>query len=319
MVLVTSAIGIGMILLYGCVGEIITEKSGHLNLGIPGIMCVGTAGGSLGVSLYMGGLTNPADASGFMLILTAIIFAVVFSALAGGIYAVLTVTLRSNQNITGLALTTFGAGFADYFINKVVDKTYFTQASNLFTKLFVFENPNWFTQLFLSYGFLMYLGIVIALGVAFTLKRTRAGLNLRAIGESPATADAAGINVNLYKYIAILAGSAIAGIGGLYYIMNVTAGSYMNASTIQSYGWLAIALVIFILWKPSVAILGSILFGLLFILNMYLNTPSFAAMKVYELLPYIVTVVVLIVTSIFGKKEFQPPASLGLNYFREDR
>lgn len=320
MALIVSAISIGIVFLYGCVGEIITEKAGHLNLGIPGIMCMGTAGGCYGVSFYMGSLKNVSNANGILLILTAIVFAIIFAAFAGAIYGFLTVSLRANQNITGLALTTFGAGFADFFINTCVDKTYFSQASKLFKTLFTFSDKlGWFGEIFLSHGFLVYFGIAIAIIAAIVLKKSRLGLNLRSIGESPATADAAGINVNLYKYGAILIGSAIAGLGGLFYVMDFNIGSYENASTIQAFGWLAIALVIFTLWRPDLSILGSFVFGLLYVLSTFINGTTFAQKRLLQLLPYIITLVVLIITSIIGKKETQPPASLGLNYFREER
>lgn len=320
MTLIISAISVGIVFLYGCVGEIIMEKSGHLNLGIPGIMCIGAAGGCYGVSFYMGSLSSVSDASGFALLIVAILFAIIFAGFAGAIYAFLTVTLRSNQNITGLALTTFGAGFADYFINGVVEKTYFSQASRLIKSLFtVPEGMGWVGELLLSHGFLIYLGIIIAVVVAIVLRKTKVGLNLRAIGENPATADAAGVNVNLYKYGAILIGSAIAGIGGLYYVMDYMVGSYANASSIQAFGWLAIALVIFTLWRPDLSILGSILFGFLYVLSTFVVGTSFVQKRLLQMLPYVITVLVLIITSILGKKETQPPASLGLNYFREER
>ncbi len=151
------------------------------------------------------------------------------------------------------------------------------------------------------------------------LKRTAVGLNLRAVGENPATADAEGINVTKYKYGAILTGSAIAGLGGVYYIMDYIGGSWENSSTIEGLGWLAMALVIFTMWKPDLSIIGSIIFGALYIASNYIIGISFAQMKLLKLLPYVITVIVLIVTSIIGKKETQPPASLGVNYFREDR
>ena len=133
-----SAISIATVLLYGCVGEIITEKAGHLNLGIPGIMCMGTAGGCLGVSLYMGSLASPAeDASWILLVLISLIFSMVFAAALGGIYALLTVTLRCNQNITGLAITVFGGG-ATNFIMSFVDRTHFDPAGKLISSSFPF-------------------------------------------------------------------------------------------------------------------------------------------------------------------------------------
>ena len=318
-VFLVSAISIATVLLYGCVGEIITEKAGHLNLGIPGIMCMGTAGGCLGTSLYMGALENTANASWFLLFLISMLFAVVFAAALGGIYALLTVTLRCNQNITGLAITIFGAGATD-FLMSFVDRTHFDAAGKLISKSLPFADKlGAFGTVVFGHGVFVYLAIAIALLTTFVLNKTRVGLHLRAVGESPATADAAGINVIAYKYVAILVGSGIAGLGGFYYIMDYIKGSWENAMTIEAFGWLAIALVIFVLWKPHFGIFGAFLFGACYIVAFVLSNVSSTQKEIIKMVPYVVTIVVLIVTSIFDNKENQPPASLGLPYFREDR
>jgi simple sugar transport system permease protein len=166
---------------------------------------------------------------------------------------------------------------------------------------------------------LAYLAIVIAILAALFLTKTRAGLRLRAVGENPFAADAAGINITRYKYLAILVGSAIAGFGGMFYILDYIKGSWQTATVIESYGWLSVALVIFTLWKPGISILGSLLFGALFISPSFITGISFSQTKLLRILPYIVTIVVLIFTSVRGSKENQPPASLGLPYFREER
>ena len=320
LVLIVGAISLGVVFLLGCVGEIITEKSGHLNLGIPGIMCMGAAGGCYGVSIYMNALPSTADAVWLWLILISVLFAAIFGAVGGLIYAFLTVSLRANQNVTGLALTTFGAGFAQFVMDTYVDRTRFAAASKIISSSILgTADWGWFGEIFLGHGFLVYFAIAIAIVAAFVLKKTRVGLNLRAVGENPATADAAGINVIAYKYWAILIGSAIAALGGMFYIMDYIGGSWENASTIEGLGWLAIALVIFTLWKPDLSILGSFLFGALYIAPSVITGITFSQMKILKLLPYVVTVIVLIVTSILDTKENQPPASLGLNYFREER
>ena len=314
-----SAISIATVLLYGCVGEIITEKAGHLNLGIPGIMCMGTAGGCLGVSLYMNGLSSPTDASWILLVLISFIFSTVFAAALGGVYALLTVTLRCNQNITGLAITIFGSG-ATNFIMSFVDRTHFDPAGKLISSPLPFASKlGDFGNVVFGHGFFVYLAIAAAIICSIVLNKTRVGLHLRAVGESPATADAAGINVIAYKYVAILSGSAIAGLGGFYYIMDYIKGSWENAATIEAFGWLAIALVIFVLWKPNVGIFGAILFGGCYIVSYVLSNITPTQREIIKMLPYIVTIVVLVLTSIRKKREHQPPASLGLPYFREDR
>lgn len=314
-----SAISIATVLLYGCVGEIITEKAGHLNLGIPGIMCMGTAGGCLGVSLYMGALASPSDASWILLVLISLLFSMAFSVALGSVYAFLTVTLRCNQNITGLAITVFGGG-ATNFIMSFVDRTHFDPAGKLISASLPFaEKLGGIGRVIFGHGVFVYLAIAIAIACAIVLNKTRVGLHLRAVGESPATADAAGINVTLYKYVAILLGSAIAGLGGFYYIMDYIKGSWENAATIEAFGWLAIALVIFVLWKPHLGILGAFLFGACYIVAFVISDITPTQREIIKMLPYVVTIVVLVLTSIRKKREHQPPASLGLPYFREDR
>ncbi|MGN0819275.1 MAG: ABC transporter permease [Christensenellaceae bacterium] len=316
--LIVSAITISAVYLLGCVGEIITEKAGHLNLGIPGVMCVGAAGGCWGAVLY----TQMANGNPnyLLLLITAVLFAFVFGALAGGIYAFITVTLRCNQNITGLALTTFGAGFAQTMMKNFVltEKMKPVMAIAVATakkSLPFAADLGAFGQIFLSHNLLFYVAIVIAIVTAVVLKRTRLGLHLRAVGEDPKTADATGINVTAYKYGAILTGSAIAGMGGMYYTL-VYIGTWENPSTTEGFGWLCIALVIFTLWKPDLAILGSILFSVLGLLFMRV---SGSWMYIFKMFPYIATIIVLVITSVIGSKENQPPKSLGLPYFREDR
>lgn len=315
-----GAIALGVVLLYGCLGETLMEKAGQLNLGIPGIMCMGTAGGCFGAALYMNSLPSAENAAWLPLILISICFSILFSILTGAIYAFLTVTLRCNQNITGLAVTTFGTGLSQFIMDPAyVPKDRFGPASILFSKGFVDDpDANGVLRVFFSHGVFVYLAIILAVLFTFVLKRTRLGLHLRAVGESPAAADADGINVTAYKYGAILVGSAVAGFGGLFYTMDYLKGSWENASTIEAFGWLAIALVIFTLWRPNVSIFGSILFGALLIAAFVLGGSS-SQKELLKLLPYVITVLVLVFTSIRNKKENQPPASLGLSYFREER
>ncbi len=311
-----NAIRFSTTFMFGCTGETITEKGGNLNLGIPGIMCVGAVGGCIGESIYLKSLSDISRINPFLAVLIPILFAMLFSGALGMLYCFLTVTLRCNQNVTGLAITTFGVGFTNFFIT-LVDKTNFNVASKSFTKFFPIQDAsNWFVKLFLSYGVMVYLAVIIAIIAAIILNKTRLGLNLKAVGENPATADAAGISVTAYKYGATGIGSAIAGLGGLFYIMDYLNGSWEYS--IDAMGWLAIALVIFSIWRPNWGILGSILFGALYIAPSYLNV-SFSQKELLKMIPYIVTIFVLIVSSIRNKKENQPPASLGLSYFREER
>ncbi len=312
----------GIPLLYGSTGEIITEKSGNLNLGIPGIMYVGGVCGIIGAFFYKQavGVVEP-----FLGILIPLLCSLVGSALMSLIYAFLTITLRANQNVTGLALTTMGVGIGNFFGGSLATlygeggSLAMTEVSNFFRASLPFaEDWGVIGTIFFSYGFLAYLAIVIAIVAAVVLTRTRVGLNLRAVGESPATADAAGINVTRYKYLATVLGGTIAGLGGLYFIMDYTSGIWSNGG-FGDRGWLAIALVIFAIWRPNIGILGSILFGGLYIVYLFIPGLSREMQALFKMLPYIVTIVVLIATSMRKKRENQPPQHLGLSYFREER
>ena len=324
---IPRAVGQGIPLLYGSTGEIITQKSGNLNLGIPGVMYVGAISGVIGSFFYEQAIRNGATESGFLMIAIPMLCSLLGSLLMGLLYSFLTITLRANQNVTGLAMTTFGVGFGNFFGGSLiklsgldVPSIALTKTSTYFSKTIVSGDSNWFGKIFLSYGFLAYLAIVIALVASFVLKRTRVGLHLRAVGESPTTADAAGISVTKYKYVAMCLGCMIAGLGGLYYIMDYACGVWSNDG-FGDRGWLAIALVIFTIWRPNVSVLASILFGGLYILYLYIPTgmDHMEYKEIYKMIPYIVTLVVLVITSMRNKRENQPPASLGLSYFREER
>ena len=316
----------GIPLLLGSTGETLTEKSGNLNLGIPGIMYVGGISGVIGSFFYEAG-KSVEEMNTALALLIPIACCLLGSLVMGLIYCFLTVTLRANQNVTGLALTTFGVGFGNFFGGSLIKlagselpSIILTNTSNIFRRRLPFaESMGVFGKLFLDYGFLAYIAVIIALAVSYMLNRTRTGLHLRAVGESPTTADAAGINVTRYKYMATCIGAMIAGLGGLYYVMDYASGMWSN-NAFGDRGWLAIALVIFTVWRPNVGVLASFLFGGLYILHMYIPSGMNLAVKeLYKMAPYVVTIVVLVLTSMRNKRENQPPASLGLPYFREER
>ena len=311
---IITAIPLGMTFLFGCVGEILTEKAGHLNLGIPGIMCVGGTCGCVALkAMYNSGLPS------LLIVFIAILASFAGGTLMGLIYSFLTVTLKANQNVTGLAMTTFGVGLTKFVMTKLaVGSIQYLYALKFFR--FPFSQR---TDALKYCGIMVFIGLAIAIASAYVLTKTRVGLHLRAVGENPATADAVGINVNKYKYVATLIGSGIAALGGLFYIMDY-AGSYEAYKSVEALGWLAVALVIFTVWKPHLSILGSFIFGLLYIAGSRIPTLlgvelDMSATPLLQMLPYVVTIVVLIVSSVQKKRENQPPASLGLPYFREER
>ncbi|MBQ3497987.1 MAG: ABC transporter permease [Clostridia bacterium] len=324
---ICRAILLAVPMLYGTTGEIVTEKSGHLNLGIPGVMYVGAISGVVGSFLYENACGNDiANMNGFLAVIIPLLCSIAGSVIMGLIYSFLTVTLHANQNVTGLALTTLGIGLGNFLGASLINITKselpsiaLTKTSSFFTvKLPFADDLGWFGELLFSHDFMTYLAIIIALAVTFVLNRTRVGLNLRSVGESPATADAAGINVIKYRYVATCIGSAIAGLGGIQYVMSYASGVWSN-NAFGDRGWMAIALVIFALWKPSAAIAGAFLFGALCNANNYIQGLGTETQELFKMLPYVATIVVLIITSVRKKREHQPPASLGINYFREER
>ena len=312
-------------LLYGTVGEIMVEKSGSLNLGVEGIMAVGAIFGYLA-----GCYTNS-----FIL---GILVSFIAAALCGFVFSVLTVSLQANQNITGLTLTTFGLGLY-FFIGNGIKALGNWPAMNDFASVkdgfadisipLLSKIPVIGRGLF-SHNVLVYLGIVIAIITWWYLKYTPSGLKLRAVGENPGAADSVGISVNLMKFVHICIGCGIMGIGGYYMGLNMS-GSFSSSCWINGYGWIAIALVIFANWNPALAILGTVVFG--FFNTLRVSGGSLAEVfpttlgwladiptQLYQALPFIITAIVLVVTSIWNKRGSSGlPAALGTNYFREDR
>ena len=308
-----DSLAFGATFMYGSTGEILTEKAGHLNLGIPGIMCMGGAGGCLVLNLI-----GNSNLPGFLIVILGILGAFAMSMLMGLIYSFLTITLRANQNVTGLALTTFGVGLMKVIFSKLDSVVYLVGPKALYRWPFSDR-----TDALQCLGVMFFLAVIIAVAASWVLYRTKVGLHLRAVGENPGTADAVGINVTRYKYVATCIGSGIAGLGGFYYIIDYMASQEAYLS-LEAFGWLSIALVIFALWRPHMTIIGSTVFGFLFSCSSYITNISWinvtmAAKPLLKMLPYIVTILVLIFTSIRNKREDQPPQSLGLPYFREER
>lgn len=327
--LLQAAVVFGTVILFGALGEILCEKSGNLNLGVPGIMYLGGIGSLIGAFVYENAsIAAGNDPSKVICLVISLVFAFGFAAIGGLIYSFLTITLRANQNVTGLTLTIFGSGFANFFggsLNKMaggVGQISVSTTSNVFRAYIPSLSSIKFLsigKILFTYGWLVYVAVIAAILMSWYLNKTKTGLNLRSVGENPATADAAGINVIKYKYLATCIGAGIAGLGGLYYVMDYTKGTWATDGTIEKLGWLALALIIFATWKPKNAIWGAYLFGVLYWMYFYIENLTRSSQEIFKMLPYVVTILVLIFISMRKKKENQGPASLGLSYFREDR
>ena len=309
-----AALLAGTPLMFGTLGEIVTEKAGNLNLGVEGMMSIGAIAG-----FYVGFTTQN--------IVLAVLGAFLAGLLSALIYAFLTVTLKANQNVTGLTLTIFGVGFANFFgdflresagidVLKLSDKiTNTVQAIHIP----VLSDIPYVGKLFFQYNPFVYFGILLCILMGIYILHTRKGLNLCAVGENPGAADAAGVNVTRVKYFNILLGGGVCGIGGAY-ISLVLCGGIWVTDSVNGLGWIAVALVIFASWNPFKAILGSFILGAFNFLKFYIPKNIVTIPEaIFDMLPFLVTAIVLIVTSIRKSKENTQPAGCGINYFREER
>ncbi len=309
-----AAIKAGTPLLFGTTGEIMTQRSGNLNLGVEGMMFMGA---------FMGFYTGYHTGSLPLALLAAFVIGV-FGAL---IYAFVTVTLMANQNVAGLTLTIFGTGVAKFFGEIMIKNaggspklsTEF-MASVAEKPIPVLGNIPVAGKLLFSHNPLVYLSIVIAVICSVYIMRTRAGLNMRAVGENPAAADAAGIRVTLVKYTHILLGGGICGLGGAYLSLINGGGVWNNSSAVNGQGWIAVALVIFASWSPVKAIFGSLVFGAFSVLQFYMPKDIIQIPNAfYVMLPFVITIIVLVITSMKKSGKGSQPAGCGVNYFREER
>lgn len=304
----------GTPILLATLGGILSEKVGHLNLGVEGMMLMGAVMGFLaGV-----GTQNP---------VIALLSAGLAGAFGALIYAFVTVTLRGNHVVTGLALTVFGTGVSGFFGKTLTGLNLPETVKAPFApfQAGVLSDIPFIGKMFFEQGIYVHLGLVLAVVIYILFKHTRVGLNLRAVGENPAAADASGIHVTAYKYVSILCGGFLCGLGGAYLSLvfvprwqdNITAGL----------GWIAVALIIFATWNPLKAIFGAYLFGALRgigfkLQNLDINVfghDIVIAPQFLDMIPYATTILVLVFITMRKKKENQAPASLGNPYFREDR
>ncbi|MDR2035245.1 MAG: ABC transporter permease [Coriobacteriales bacterium] len=323
--LTMAAVLAGTPLLLGALGEILTERSGNLNLGVEGMMFMGAITGLLGSFLYEQTMVSAGiEAVGFVSALVALVMSFAAGAFGALLYGFLTITLRANQNVTGLVLTIFGTGFANFFGEYAGLKAGGYVAVSSVTKsafaplhIPVLSDLPVLGPLLFEYNWMVYFALVVAIVMAVFLFKTRFGLKLRSVGEDPAAADAAGISVSKYRYLATIIGGGICGTGGMYMSMVTTSGVWVHGC-VAGYGWLAVALVIFATWSPVRGVLVAAIFGGLMILRMYISIPGLP-IQIYEMLPYLATILVLIITSVRQSRKHAMPAGTGLNYFREDR
>ncbi len=309
-VVLASAVTYGTPLLYAALGELLTERSGVLNLGVEGMMLIGAVMGFWAVQ-RTGSLA------------LAIVIAAAAGAAMALIHAFLVITLRANQIVSGLALTIFAgaAGLSSYLGNdlNLADQP----ARHAFTP---FLPKSWQTAdvvgpILFKQSALVYASWALVVVVALYLNRTRFGLNVRAVGESPEAADAMGINVTAYRYAHTLTGGALAGVGGACFTLWITP-QWVDGITAGA-GWIAIALVIFAFWRPALCLLGAYLFGAFSGIPFAFQARGILTSippELFQALPYVMTIVVLVLVSSAGaRRRLGAPAALGTAYVREER
>jgi simple sugar transport system permease protein len=307
-----SAIAYGTPLVLAGLGELLTERSGVLNLGVEGMMLIGAVTG-----FYVSQSTS---APAWLALLIATAVAMASGAVMATIHAFLSITIRVNQIVSGLALTIFAGviGLSSYLgqVWNIGGKAGHHQFNKI--DLFGLRSVPILGPIVFNEDALVYLSWALVVTVGYYLYRTRPGLRLRAVGEAPASADAMGINVTAYRYVHTIIGGALAGLGGAYFTLAI-APIWTDGLTAGA-GWIAIALVIFAFWRPDLLLLGAYLFGALSSLGFTLQARGVTALpsEFYSALPYLMTVIALAAASTtWARRRIGTPASLGVPYSRE--
>lgn len=297
---ITSSGGI----MFASLGEIFSQRSGVINLGLEGLMLLGGASGYIAV-VKTGSL------------LYGVIAALVVGLLVGFLYSVVTITLRANQIVCGLAMVIVGTGLSGF-----MGKDFAGAKSNISfkrTPIALLSKIPIVGEIFFNQNILIYSLYILTAIAMFYIYKTRPGLKLRALGENPSVLDTAGYNVYLARYIYVMMGSMLVAMGGAYVTLAYTPGWYDQITA--GIGWIAAALVIFSSWNPLKAFGGALLFGGVSVVGLYIQVlgidiPSFFI----SMLPYISTVIVLVLSSgTLRKNRSSTPASLGIPYDREER
>ena len=301
-----SAIGFAMPIVYAAVGEVLCERAGVVNLGLEGMLLTG----AMCTLLALDAWDNTA---------LALLCGILAGLAIASIHAFLCISLRANQTVSGLALALFGAAFANFLGDPVENKHFDARFTEI--KIPGVSNLPVLGPVLFQHDLLVYLSVVIVLAVGWYINRTRAGLALRAVGESPATADAQGISVARVRYAHVLAGGAFAGFGGAYIVL-AQGAAWNQEKTTGGIGWIALALVVFASWRPSRVLLGAIAFGFALRANFTLQAAeiNWPPAEFLSMLPYVLTVALLIVVSMSDVRgRLGAPAALGQPFVRDER
>lgn len=302
-----AAIGLGTPIVFATVGEILAERSGILNLGVQGMMLIGAVTGFWATfttgSLWLG-----------------VIVAMIAGAALSSIHAFNSVTLRVSQIVSGLALTIFGTGLAIFIGRAGSDPLIGKPSKEVFEPILggLADLPI-VGPLIFGHDALVYLSWIVVAAASYYLFHTRPGLTVRAVGEDPASAEAAGIDVSKVRYAHVMIGGALAGLGGAYFSLALVPS--WQDDPIGAAGWIAIALVILSSWRPWRALWAAYLFGAAGRVNFTLQTLGVAIpANLLAMLPFVLAIIAMIVLTSGKRARFLgAPAALGIPYFREER
>jgi len=299
--LLNATLQAATLLFVAALGELITEKSGILNLGVEGMISIGAVAG------FMTAVnTNN--------IFLAVIVGVLSSSVFASIHAVVTVVLKQDQTVSGLILTILGLALSSLIGKNYVGKKLDTKLESLFS----IDDPSSILQVLLSQNIIFYLAILLMILVSYTLKNTMFGRRLEAVGEDSKAADSMGLNVTKTQFIATCLGGAFAGLSGVYLTLSYV--PYWTDNMTAGRGWIALALVIFGGWKPYRTALGAVLFGFLEALVPRLQTYGFELNPyIVKIAPYIITILILVLLTIYKGGKTGAPKNIGIPFFRENR
>ena len=299
--LLNATLQAATLLFVAALGELITEKSGILNLGVEGMISIGAVAG------FMTAVnTNN--------IFLAVIVGVLSSSIFASIHAVVTVVLKQDQTVSGLILTILGLALSSLIGKNYVGKKLDTKLESLFS----IDDPSNILQVLLSQNIIFYVAILLMILVSYTLKNTMFGRRLEAVGEDSKAADSMGLNVTKTQFIATCLGGAFAGLSGVYLTLSYV--PYWTDNMTAGRGWIALALVIFGGWKPYRTALGALLFGFLEALVPRLQTYGFELNPyIVKIAPYIITILILVLLTIYKGGKTGAPKNIGIPFFRENR
>ena len=299
--LLNATLQAATLLFVAALGELITEKSGILNLGVEGMISIGAVAG------FMTAVnTNN--------VFLAVIVGVLSSSVFASIHAVVTVVLKQDQTVSGLILTILGLALSSLIGKNYVGKKLDTKLESFFS----IDDPSNILQVLLSQNIIFYVAILLMILVSYTLKNTMFGRRLEAVGEDSKAADSMGLNVTKTQFIATCLGGAFAGLSGVYLTLSYV--PYWTDNMTAGRGWIALALVIFGGWKPYRTALGALLFGFLEALVPRLQTYGFELNPyIVKIAPYIITILILVLLTIYKDGKTGAPKNIGIPFFRENR